>query len=130
DRTGAVSFLRAYLYRIAANLAIDRLRGRARMPAHEDPDALDELPGAIEPVRTLMAAEEIGLLDTALSELPQRHRRAFELSRLEDMTHAQIAVSLGLSERMIRNYLVYAMTYCRLRMNGLSRAEAESECKR
>src|ERR1051325_9382794 len=26
DRTGAVSFLRAYLFRIAANLAVDRIR--------------------------------------------------------------------------------------------------------
>src|ERR1700730_2868328 len=55
DRPEAVSFLRAYLFRIAANLAIDRIRRRARKDRIErldffyepspGPSAEDEAPG-------------------------------------------------------------------------------------
>jgi RNA polymerase sigma factor (sigma-70 family) len=44
DRPEAVSFLRAYLFRIAANLAIDRIRRRDRKDRIERLDLFDEPP--------------------------------------------------------------------------------------
>src|SRR5947209_4337020 len=35
ERVGAISFMRAYLFRIAANLAIDRIRQRNSQGRHE-----------------------------------------------------------------------------------------------
>ncbi|TLY57176.1 MAG: hypothetical protein E6K52_14970, partial [Gammaproteobacteria bacterium] len=42
DRPEAVSFLRSYLFRIAANLAIDRIRRRGRKDRIERLDLFDE----------------------------------------------------------------------------------------
>ena len=127
DRTGAVSFLRSYLFKVAMNLAIDRLRERTKHPVHDDPAALfEELEDALGPEREAIATEELALLNIALAELPPKCRHALVLHRYHDKTQREIAAELGISERTIRSYLVQAMVYCKLRMNGLSAAEADA----
>jgi RNA polymerase sigma factor (sigma-70 family) len=127
DRTGAVSFLRSYLFKVALNLAIDRLRERTKRPVHADPiELFEELEGTAEPERAAIADEELHLLDIALNELPPKCRHALVLHRYHDKTQREIAAELGMSERTIRSYLVQAMLYCKLRLNGLSAVQADA----
>jgi len=126
DRTGAVSFLRAYLFKVAMNLAIDRLRERTKQPLRAEPELFEELEGSAGPERAAIADEELDLLDIALNELPTRCRHALVLHRYHDRTQREIAAELGTSERTVRSYLVQAMLYCRLRLDGLSAAEADA----
>lgn len=128
DRTGAVSFLRSYLFKVATNLAIDRLRERTRQHVHADPiELFEELEDAAGPERAVIANEELYLLEIALNELPARYRRALVLHRYDEKTQREIAEELGTSERTIRSYLVQAMLYCKLRLNGLSAAAADAQ---
>src|SRR5690349_24237416 len=46
ERRGAISFMRGYLFRIAANLAVDRLRQRKARGPHEDIELFEELQDA------------------------------------------------------------------------------------
>jgi len=126
-RTGAVSFLRAYLFRIAMNLAVDRIRTRntrQRLDAAKlnPPPELDVV-ASIE--RQVFAADEMKVFWASLAELPQEHRQAFEMSRLEGVPTLEIAQRLGKSDRMIRRYIVRALVYCRYRVGGLSASEAQ-----
>lgn len=128
DRTGAVSFLRSYLFRVATNLAVDRLRERTRQGVHtsEPAELFEILETHIEPERSAIANQQLALLKQALSELPMKQRQALILHRYHDQTQKEIAEELGTSERTVRSYLVQAMLYCRLRMNGLSPVEARN----
>jgi len=124
DEPGAVSFLRAYLFRIASNLATDRLRSAAvRQSSHADPIfelAETELP----PDRAVAARQQLGLVEEALAQLPDHVRTAFLLHRLDGMATRDIGVRLGVTERSALNYVVKAMVHCRA---ALDRANLETK---
>lgn len=117
DQPGAVSFLRAYLFRTAANIATDRLRHAAtRRTVDHDPVFEDEADD-LDPERAALARERLAIVDAGLRELPEKVRAAFLLHRLGGLSCAEIAPKMALSERMIRNYVVQAMVHCRLRLD-------------
>jgi RNA polymerase sigma factor (sigma-70 family) len=114
---------RAYLFRVAGNLAIDRLRRRAtRDRASEDLSA--ELPqGFGPPERQLLAHEELLLLSRCLQELPEKVRSAFLMFRLDGLSQGQIAERLSVTDRMVRKYITQAMLHCRLRLDAATEGE-------
>jgi RNA polymerase sigma factor (sigma-70 family) len=125
------SLLRARLFKIAANLAIDRLRHRAvRRAAERDelsPGSMSSVTGSEDLAATLAARERVELLLRFIEELPARCRRILELHRLEGLTQQEVGARLGLSDRMVRRHITYAMLYCRLRLDGMSAAQAVRE---
>ena len=126
---GTVSFLRAYLFKTAANLAVDRIRQRANRERLDRRGPESELIDRVSPDRRLMAAEELGILEQALRELPPQYRRAFVLHRFEEWTTGEIAKELGVQERMARNYISRSAIYCKLRLDGVSPAEANARVR-
>jgi RNA polymerase sigma factor (sigma-70 family) len=119
---GTASLLRAYLFKTATNLAIDRMRRRAVRQAAEQTILFDELsPGGSgnDPAERIAARELAERLCGFLQELPAKGREAFDLHRLQGVAQREVGEHLGLSERMVRRYVTYAMVYCRLRLDGL-----------
>jgi RNA polymerase sigma factor (sigma-70 family) len=115
----AASFLRTFLFTIAANMATDRVRARQRHPfAHSllFEEFHSELP---EPERQLAGEQELGIVQRLIAELPAKCRRAFLLHRINGLSTAAIAAQMGLSERMVRHHILRAVTYCR---EGLDKA--------
>lgn len=123
---GAVSFLRAYLFRVAANIALDRIRRRAVSERFDDTYADEDLTTTLGPDRAVQATQSLAVVRQALLELPARHRRAFLLQRFEDKNTTEIGRLLGIKERQARYYISHAVTYCRLRLDGLSEQEAKA----
>jgi RNA polymerase sigma factor (sigma-70 family) len=131
DRPGAASLLRAYLFRIATNLAIDRLRQRT-VRWRAAPAVKAELFESFtpnEPERRALAREEIEFVRQCLEELPEACRRAFWFHRADGMSVADIAHRLGVSERMVRYHLGRALMYCQLRLGGAGPVEAKERLK-
>jgi RNA polymerase sigma factor (sigma-70 family) len=124
---GAVSFLRAYLFRVAANIALDRIRRRARSERFEEVYEGDDLTTQMSPDRHVFASSSLEMVKRALLELPERYRRAFLLHRFEDKNTAQIGRELGIQERQARNYIRRTVTYCRLRLDGATEQEAREQ---
>lgn len=125
ERVDVSGFLRAYLFRIAGNLAIDRLRRRAteiRLQEGELFPSLSDRPP--EPETIALQGERVEQIRGFLHELPQSVREAFLLFRTEDMDQVSIARRLGITDRMVRNHVTRALMYCRLRLDGLAPAEA------
>jgi RNA polymerase sigma-70 factor (ECF subfamily) len=122
DEPDQPSFLRAYLYRIAANVATDALR-RRRMRGASVVEEPSDAPDPAMQERALAARQQLGIVEAALGELPPRCREAFLLSRDEGWSSAQIAVRLGVSDRMVRMYLARALEHVQ---SALARAESES----
>jgi RNA polymerase sigma-70 factor (ECF subfamily) len=118
DQLETLSFLRAYLFKTAANLSIDRLRHRATLRSTQPLGFLHEL--ASEPTPEELAArdQEARLAAGCLEELPEACRRAFLLYRVYEYSLAEVAQEMGVSERMIRYYVVQAMSHCRMRLKA------------
>lgn len=109
---------RAYIYRVAGNLAIDQIRSDRRQNAHQDndlgdtgvADISDPKPG---PENIFLSREQITLLDQALNELPANARAALLMFRVEGLSHNEIAEKLGVSNSMVAKYIGRALKHCR-----------------
>src|ERR1700748_3609990 len=89
----------AYLYRLASNLMLDRLRSDRRAGARDaswlqtkrvemgGEDVADEP----SPEQAPSARQRLALAAKAIAELPPKTRRAFELHKLQGMTQEETA---------------------------------------
>ncbi|MBO9664772.1 RNA polymerase sigma factor [Dokdonella sp.] len=117
-----VGFLRAYLFRIASNLAVDRLRQRnARADTDQDEplaDLFEEWLAAPAPERRALAADQLRIVREALRELPRKTSAAFVMHAIEGCGFDVIAQTMQLSERMVRYHVARAMAHCRERLDA------------
>jgi RNA polymerase sigma-70 factor (ECF subfamily) len=95
--------LGTWLYRVASNLCIDRLR--RRRPTAEVPDLPDERPGVL---RGLEARDRAAALQAALARLPDRQRLAVLLRHFEDRSNPEIAAVLEVSVEAVESLLARA----------------------
>ena len=121
---GTASFLRHYLFRVAENLAVDRIRQRYSRSRLDQLTSIDDLFQEALAERTVLASQELALLRAAVAELPEKYREAFRLIKLEDNSFPQAAGLMQLSERMVRKYITRALIYIRLRREGHSAKDA------
>jgi RNA polymerase sigma factor (sigma-70 family) len=127
EDSGAVSFLRAFLFKTAANLAVDRIRSRNRQQQALDAGLCDESREAPTPDREAASAQEVEIVRRLIGELPPKCRHAFLMHRVHGAEFSQIAQEMGLSERMVRHYVLRAVLYCRA---GLDAAQSCKESGR
>lgn len=110
---GPVKEPRAYLMRMAANIAVDRKRAGARLASAADIDTLLALPDSEpDPERATMARLELEALERALSRLTPRRRRVLVAVRLEGRSCREIAEEMGLSKRTVELELNHALAHC------------------
>jgi RNA polymerase sigma factor (sigma-70 family) len=111
DRPDTVSFQVGYLWRIAANLAIDRKRqrvARARL-ASVALQPTDRCSPSTESV--VESRERLAIVQKAVAQLPPRCRQAFLLRIFEGLRFAQVGKEMGISERMAKVHVARAMEY-------------------
>lgn len=122
-QAGPIDNGRAYLYRMAQNLVVDRLRGKQRRMERErrwSDQATDFAAAGVEPTdrsqtaeEEILAREEVATLVSAISNLPEGARKAFELHKLEGLSHAEVATRLGISKSGVEKHMAVAMKYLR-----------------
>lgn len=114
----AIADPRAYLFRIAANLAVDHQRSEARRPlAVAEIDALLDVPDdAPDAAAVAVARDELVALQRALDELPLRRRAIFLAARLGAQTHREIADRHGISTRAVEINVQRALEHCARRL--------------
>ncbi len=120
---GPVQNGRAYLFRMAQNLVIDRLRERQRRMARDrrwSDAATDFASAAVEPADRRKNAEEdlldretVATLASAIGNLPDGARRAFQLHKIDGLSHAEVAARLGISKSGVEKHIAVAMKYLR-----------------
>ncbi len=122
DQPGAVSYMRAFLFKTATNLASDRLRARHRELHAVRARLFDQFTEALTPERQVAGTQEVGLLNRLIQELPPKCRQIFLLQRFQGLRFDEIAMRMEISERMVRKHVVRALTYLRA---GLQAAKQE-----
>jgi RNA polymerase sigma factor (sigma-70 family) len=118
DGRAAISYLRAFLFKTAANLAVDRLRQRARRQTVTVPQLHDAGIVEFSPDLQLEGEQTLKLLSEAIEELPAKCREAFLLYRLDGLSCRDVAQRMGLQERMAWLYISRALEHVRARVYG------------
>ena len=101
--------VRAWLFRVAGNRAIDVLRRRRNL-AELDPDQVQAGPGIEERLSEL---EQVRRVRQAIAALPDRQRQALVLCRLEGMSMAEAGRVLGCSVGAVESLLSRARSELR-----------------
>jgi RNA polymerase sigma factor (sigma-70 family) len=136
---GPVSNGRAYLFRIANNLVLDRRRGQLRAMRRDhawlDADGFasvqpeersDPAPLADE---ELARRQEAAIVQQAIATLPAGAQRALRLHRLEGHSQGEVAEIMGISRSGVEKHLAVAMKHLRIAFAGCgpSRAAASRQ---
>jgi RNA polymerase sigma-70 factor (ECF subfamily) len=104
DWAGASSFT-TWLLKIAANEALGRLRRRGRLvPVEDEEDGDGGImdPRAEDPEERAAAHETVRLLERAVDSLSTPYRSVYMLREIEELSTAETAEALGLSEEAVK----------------------------
>jgi RNA polymerase sigma factor (sigma-70 family) len=109
----------AYLYRLAANLMLDRLRHQRRVLARDDAwRTTHHLTSPREDIADIPNAEAVVAgrqrLDkvlAALSTLPTKTQAVFRRHKFDGIGHAQIAIEFGISRSAVEKHMIDALRH-------------------
>ena len=115
--------LRALMYLMARNYALNHERQRKRHAAEAIDD--DHPSVSFDTVNDdeLDAAMLKRHLERWISEMPQRRREAFMLSRFEGLSHEEIASLMDLAPKTVNNHIVLALQHIRRKLDGFRERE-------
>lgn len=105
---------RAFATQTLKNCAIDASRRRSVVPIdvmvsinlYDAPDP------AAGPEQTVLAQDELRELRAAVTRLPNQCRKVFTLRKIYGLSHAEIAVRLGISVSTVEKHLVKGLRLC------------------
>ena len=103
---------RSYLATIARGLCIDHWRRRQLEQDWLEAMAARPEPLQASPEQQALIIETLHEVDAMLLRLPHKVRRAFLMAQLDDMPYREIALAIGVSERMVKKYLAQAFLHC------------------
>jgi RNA polymerase sigma-70 factor (ECF subfamily) len=102
---GPVGEPRAYLYRMADNLFLDRRRAETRRSVRERRWGEQESDPRPTPERELQGRERLAMVSAALAALPERTVDIFRRFRLDGQSQRLIAGDLGISLSAVEKHL-------------------------
>lgn len=117
--------LDTWLYRVAYNASLDRLRRRAPEPLPEDEPEAEGGPlpqviveWSLTPENRLLDAEARAMLETAIQALPATLRPVFLLRDIEGLSGEETAEALGLNAGVVKVRLHRARLALRERLSA------------
>lgn len=106
---------KAYLYQTASNLALNRIRKHQHHHQYIAGLELTELEALNEltPERNVSASSDLQRLQQALNQLPEKYRRTFLLSRVQDKSYREISELLNISESTVEKHIIKTLKHLR-----------------
>ncbi|MCG8476125.1 MAG: RNA polymerase sigma-70 factor [Cytophagales bacterium] len=102
---GEVQNVRAYLFRMVRNMALNVLKSKYRSIMHEE---LDEAHSQVLPDAPELRDLEV-LSERIVGQLPEKTRLIFKLSRFSNLSYAEIAEEMQLSVKSVEYHMSKAI---------------------
>lgn len=113
ENSYAVRNIRAYLFRLTLNTAIDQHRAGARLAsAGEIEEAMEIADPSPDPARIAEDRDGLATLQQAIALLTPRRQAILTAVRLEGRSCRDLAEEMGLSKRMVELELRHALDHC------------------
>jgi RNA polymerase sigma-70 factor (ECF subfamily) len=107
----------AYLYRLGSNVMLDAIRNQRRRAAREEnwrsdhrtvvgADEVSEDPPADH---ALAARQRLEAVVRVVRDLPQRTQRVFWMHKFDGLSHAEVALALGISRSAVEKHCMAAL---------------------
>ena len=110
--------VRAFMFKVATNLAYDRFRQRRTRGVQDDTE-LAALPDDAPAAERIVALEQgTALVERTLLELPARCRQVFLLRVSHELSYETIAERLGVSKRTVEREMQQALDACQRSLQG------------
>ncbi len=109
---------RAFLTTVAHGLVVSHWRRLELERAYLDALAAHGPSLSASPEDRALALEALVQIDAMLAGLSTKARQAFLLCRLDGLGYGEIAIELGVSERMVKKYMAQAMHQLLLNHGG------------
>lgn len=113
--------LKAYIFTIAYHLIIDLMRSRLKEKKYRE--------GILEKATTNYDIEEsiefgdlLDRIDFIVKDLPPRKLEIYQLSRINHLSHNEIAEKLGISVKTVENGITFSMNFIKKRLQENSLA--------
>lgn len=119
-----VARVTTWLFRIAHNLCIDRLRARGRIELLESPDA-EQAPDSIGQPALLESKQRAEALSAALDALPPRQASALSLVHLHGLSGVEAAEVLAVSPEALESLLSRGRRALKVRLSAGSSDRVE-----
>ncbi|RZJ00888.1 MAG: RNA polymerase sigma factor [Brevundimonas sp.] len=108
---------RAYLYRLASNLMMDRRRSSLRSAARDGAWRLaTHVTGEVEDIADTPSAESVvagrerlSALITALEALPKKTSAVFRMHKFDGLSYAEVATRLDISRSSVEKHMMTAL---------------------
>lgn len=104
---------KAYVFRVARNLAISRLRKTQVQQTYLQDCALHETQPTTSLSTKLVETQTQELLSQAIATLPPLCKQIFILRKLHGKSHQEISHIFGISVKTIENHITKGMHHCR-----------------
>jgi len=105
----------AYLFQSTRNRALNHIR-HERVEQKSEPELIRQTEMSASAHSQLVEEEIEAALKTAVSELPDRCREVFELSRTHGLKYAEIATTLGISVKTVEAQMGKALRTLRVKL--------------
>jgi RNA polymerase sigma factor (sigma-70 family) len=108
----------AYVFRMVRNLSIDCARRRKKDREFSGPeeDGTELMASCPCPEMQILRCQALRLIVSALQELPERTRHAFQLHRIDGIPQREIASQMRVSPTLVNFMIRDAHNYCRLKL--------------
>lgn len=111
--TTEVSSLKAYLFTAVRYRVLSYIRSAGYRKVFISDDELERLAGKEEMKDSLNENDINDLLEIGISELPERCREIFILSRKQYLSNKEIAAQMGISVKTVENQMTIALRLLR-----------------
>lgn len=107
---------KAYVFKAAANAAIDHVRASATRSAYESEAAAADPVDPLHPERMILGLEALREVEDALRDAPALSRRMFLLYRVDGVPQKDIAKQFRVSLSTVEKRIAKVTAYCHTRL--------------
>jgi len=127
DKPETISYLRAFLFKTASNLVIDRYRRTKRAPTIEPLTDAESPVFELTPERQIAGEQAYLVFQAAVAELPPKCRLAFVLHRIHGLEISAISAQMKIGDCMVRRYISNALDFIRYRLDSAGTCNPEGD---